>query len=68
MEEGACPINIGEEGQRKRRIGGLVGMLAVGFGTMVLAVLDFVDPAVRLLMFIPFYGCALSLLQAKEKT
>ena len=67
MEDGARPINIGEDGQRKRRAGGLIGMVVVGAGTMILAVLD-VGPVVRLMMLLPFNFSALALLQAKEKT
>jgi len=67
MEDGARPINIGEDGQRKRRAGGLIGMVGVGAGTAILAVLD-VGPAVRLMMLLPFNFSALALLQAKEKT
>ena len=67
MEEGACPINIGEAGQRQRRLGGILGLFGVSVGTMALAVMD-VGLGVRLMMLLPFYFSALALLQAKEKT
>jgi hypothetical protein len=59
--------NIGPAGRRRRLIWGLV-LLAVGVAGAALLVLGDVAQGARVALFAPFFGAALSLLQARDHT
>jgi hypothetical protein len=59
--------NLGPGGRRMRGVMGFV-LLAVGVGGAAALVLLGVDRGVRLALFVPFFGAALGLLQARDHT
>lgn len=59
--------NIGPGGRRMRVIGGLL-LLVLGAGSAALLVLGGFSRGVRLALFLPFFGSALGLLQARDHT
>jgi hypothetical protein len=59
--------NIGASGRRQRLIGGTV-MLAVGVAVAVGLQLTGADRGLRLILFLPFAGAAVGLLQARDHT
>jgi hypothetical protein len=67
-EQGAaCLANIGPRERRKRLVSGAI-ILAAGAGLAVALLLLGASRAVRLVLFLPFAGGAVSALQAREKT
>jgi hypothetical protein len=59
--------NIGPGGRRRRVIGGLV-LLVLGAGSAALLILGGFNRGSRLALFLPFFGSALGLLQARDHT
>jgi len=59
--------NLGASGRRARLIGG-AALLAVGLAAGVGLQLAGADRGLRLLLFLPFLGAALGLLQARDHT
>ena len=59
--------NIGPSGRRGRVIGGLV-LLVVGLAAATLLVVGGADRGARLVVFAPFLGAAIGLLQARDHT
>jgi hypothetical protein len=59
--------NIGPGGRRTRMIGGLV-LLGLSAGAAILLVLGGFSQGVRLALFVPFFGGAIGLLQARDHT
>ncbi len=59
--------NIGPTGRRWRVTGGVV-LLVAGVAGAALLVLGGVDRGARLALFVPFFGAAIGLLQARDHT
>jgi hypothetical protein len=59
--------NLGASGRRARLIGG-AALLAVGLAASAALQLAGADRGLRLLLFLPFLGGALGLLQARDHT
>jgi hypothetical protein len=59
--------NIGPAGRRQRLIGGVV-MLVLGLAATAALVLTGADRGLRVILFLPFMGAAVGLLQARDHT
>ena len=67
MNQPSCPINLGKTQKRARLILGIVMFTFAAFLSVLLTLME-IPPALRGLVFVPYFAAMLGFLQAKERT